>query len=93
MSQASLAGSKGMRFAIIYERGAKRAKRAGQRKSSGALSLSLPLSMRKEPLAPYPRRAMLTTMKEKWYQRAIENVRKRATSKRSVEAEINHMPA
>ena len=47
---------------------------------------------RKEPLAPYPNRAMLTTRKAKWYCCEIEKNLVRKISKARAEQEVNRIP-
>jgi len=47
---------------------------------------------RKEPLVPYPKRAMLTTRKAKWYCCEIEKNLVRKISKARAEQEVNRIP-
>jgi hypothetical protein len=63
-----------------------------EKKRSGLFSRKDGKRARKEPLAPYPRTAKLTTMKAKWYDRATEKTRLRATSKESAAKETRKTP-
>jgi len=48
---------------------------------------------KKEPLAPYPKKAILITRKAKWYCWEIEKYRIRVISRQSVAEEIRNIPA
>jgi hypothetical protein len=86
--------SKGMRLLRRY------AQRALTEKSQDARTRvwGVPRRMRdgkeerKEPLAPYPRRAMLTTMKAKWCPWATERRRVKEISRTRVAAEVRKIP-
>lgn len=58
-----------------------------------AMELRFRKRAKKDPLAPYPRKAILTTQKAKWYCWEIEKYLVSEISRHSVAEEIRNMPA